>query len=122
MFHAFESEENRAEMIGWVMSTFHLLHIIDVLKPQVERSERSILRAEGDATFRDYSPKTEELPVACQELLRIIHEKVNKPAAPIVEPQKFTKEEFQQTCTMDHLMRKRATPGMMLMSMSTRGL
>ena len=26
-FHAFESEENRSEMIGWVMSTFHLLHI-----------------------------------------------------------------------------------------------
>ena len=39
-------------MIGWVMITFHLLHIIDVLKPQIERSVMSRLRAEGDATFR----------------------------------------------------------------------
>ena len=27
-FHAYESEENRSEIIGWVMSTFHLLHLI----------------------------------------------------------------------------------------------
>ena len=32
--------------------------------------------------------------MACQEILRLIHEKVNKPAAPIREPQKFTKEEL----------------------------
>ena len=95
LFHAYESEENRAEMIGYVMSTFRLLHIIDVLKPQIERSDDAVLRAEGEATFRDASPRVEELPVACQQLLRLMHEKVNKPAAPMVEPQKFTKEELE---------------------------
>ena len=82
-FHAFESEENRSEMIGWVMSTFHLLHMIDSLTTQIERARISRLRAEGVATFRDMHPKVEELPVACQTLLRHSIEKVNKPAATI---------------------------------------
>ena len=34
-FHAFESEENRSEMIGWAVNMLQLLHIIDILTPQV---------------------------------------------------------------------------------------
>ena len=81
-------------MIGWVMSTFHLLHLIDVLKPQIQRSVVARLRAEGDATFRDTLPEPEELPIHCQEILRNLFEKVNQPAALIREPQKFTREEL----------------------------
>ena len=94
LFHAFESEENRAEMIGYVMSTFQLLHVMDILRPQIAKSDFAILRAEGDATFHDTAPRAEELPVACQQLLRLMQEKVNRPAAAIVEPQSFTKEEL----------------------------
>ena len=39
-------------------------------------------------------PRPDELPVACQELLRHSLNKVNKPAATIREAQKFTKEEL----------------------------
>ena len=44
--------------------------MIDILTPQIERARISRLRAEGVATFRDMHPKVEELPVACQTLLR----------------------------------------------------
>ena len=63
----FESEENRSEMIGWVMSTFHLLHIIDILTPQINQARIARLGPEGAATFGDVLLKPEELPVACQE-------------------------------------------------------
>ena len=94
-FHACESEENRSEMIGWVMSTFHLLHMIDILTPQIGQARTSRLRAEGVATFRDVHPRMEELPVACRTLLRHSLEKVNKPAATVREALKFTKEELK---------------------------
>ena len=69
--------------------------MIDILTPQIERARISRLRAEGVATFRDMHPKVEELPVACQTLLRHSIKKVNKPAATIREPMKITKEELK---------------------------
>ena len=53
------------------------------------------LRPEGVATFRDVQPRQDELPVACQELLRQSLSKVNKPAATIREAKEFTKEELR---------------------------
>ena len=91
-FHAFESEENRSEMIRWVMSMFQLLHIIDIFTPQINQARIARLRPEGVATFGDVMLRPEELPVACQELLRHPLEKVNKAAATIREPQKFTQK------------------------------
>ena len=57
------------------MSTFHLLHMMDILGPQMKRAKMSRLRVEGVATFRDNPPRTEELPVTCQTLLRLANEK-----------------------------------------------
>lgn len=76
------------------MSMFQLLHIIDILTPQINRARIARLRPEGVTTFRDVMPRPDELPVACQEILRHFLNKVNKPAATIREAQKFTKEEL----------------------------
>ena len=87
-FHAFESEENRSEMIGWVMTTFHLLHIIDTLTPQINQARIARLRPEGTATFRDVLLRPAELPVACQELLRHSQKGQcgNDPGTPEIHP------------------------------------
>ena len=81
-------------MIGYVMSTFQLLHVMDILRPQIAKSDFAVLRNEGDATFHDTPPRAEELPVACQQILRLIQEKVSRPAPAIVEPKPFTKAEL----------------------------
>ena len=67
---------------------------MDILRPQIAKSDFAVLRNEGDATFHDTPPRAEELPVACQQILRLIQEKVSRPAPAIVEPKSFTKAEL----------------------------
>ena len=45
---------------------------------------------------RDQAPRAEELPVAAQKLLRLALEKVNKPAAFVSEPQRFSEAELKE--------------------------
>ena len=37
-FHAFETELNRNEMIGYVMAMLHLFHLTDIISPQYQPS------------------------------------------------------------------------------------
>ena len=58
-FHAFETELNRNEMIGYVMATLHMLHITDIISPQYQQSMFKRRRPQGEATMRDVAPKME---------------------------------------------------------------
>jgi hypothetical protein len=78
-FHAFETEENRSEMLGYFMSMMHMLHISGIVTSQYSQAHRKERRPEGASTMRDRPPKLEALPVAFAELLTMSNEKVNKP-------------------------------------------
>ena len=82
-FHAFETEWNRNEMIGYVMATLHLL--------QYQQSVFKRRRPQGEATMRNVAPKMEHLPVKFVQLLTSLREKTNKSMPPSMSlPESFT--------------------------------
>ena len=98
-FHAFETELNRSEMIGYVMATLHMLHMSDILTPQYNLSLYKRKRPEGEATMRDVSPKMEHLPVRFVQVLTALREKTNKSMPSISKPESLTAEELRDRPT-----------------------
>ena len=94
-FHAFETEENRSEMLGYFMSVMHMLHISYIVSGQYNQAQMKRRRPEGVATMRDRPPKLEALPVAFVELLTLSNEKVNKPTPSMSLPESLTAEELR---------------------------
>ena len=77
LLHAFETEENRMEMLGYYMSVFYLLHLTEILVLQFNRSHRMRFTLKGTAVAH--------LPIGIQELMKVLHEKVMSPAPFIAE-------------------------------------
>ena len=98
-FHAFETELNRSEMIGYVMATLHMLHMTDILIPQYNLSLYKRRRPAGEATMRDVTPKMEHLPVRFVQVLNALREKTNKSAPSVSTPESFTAEELRDRPT-----------------------
>jgi hypothetical protein len=99
-FHAFETELNRNEMIGYVMGTLHLLHITDIMSSQYQQGMFKRRRPQGEATMRDRAPKTEHLPVKFLQLLTSLREKTNKAMPPSMSlPESFTAQELRDRPT-----------------------
>ena len=98
-FRAFETEENRSEMLGYFMSVMHMLHISYIVSGQYNQAQMKRRRPEGVATMRDRPPKLEALPVAFVELLTLSNEKVNKPTPSMSLPESLTAEELRDRPT-----------------------
>ena len=94
-FHAFETELNRNEMIGYVMATLHMLHMTDILTPQYQQGLFKRRRPEGEATMRDVTPKMEALPVRFVQMLTALREKTNKSMPSMSMPESLTAEELR---------------------------
>jgi hypothetical protein len=98
-FHAFETELNRSEMIGYVMATLHMLHMTDILTPQYNLSLYKRKRPEGEATMHDISPKMEHLPGRFVQVLTALREKTNKAMPSVSTPESLTAEELRDRPT-----------------------
>ena len=95
-FHAFETDLNRNEMIGYVLGTLHMLHITDIISPQYQQSLFKRRRPRGEATMRDVAPNMEHLPVKFVQLLTSLREKTNKSMPPSMSlPESFTAQELR---------------------------
>ena len=94
-FHAFETELNRNEMVGFVMVTLHVLHMTDILTPYYQQSLYKRRRPAGEATMRDQAPKMEHLPVRFVQVLTTLREKTNKSMPSMSLPESFTAEELR---------------------------
>ena len=95
-FHAFETDWNRNEMIGYVMGTLHMLHITDIISLQYQQSLFKRRRPRGEATMRDVAPNMEHLPVKFVQLLTSLREKTNKSMPPSMSlPESFTAQELR---------------------------
>eukprot|EP00435_Cladocopium_sp_Y103_P049117 s114_g14.t1 len=104
MFHALEFEYNRRQRLGYYQSLFHLLHVTDILAPQIEMSKDRRLRSVGDGIFRDVVPCMDELPNTVQNLVRDAYVKISKPTEFVVEAQEFIAEETQDRATGFYLL------------------
>ena len=98
-FHAFETELNRSEMIGYVMATLHMLHMTDIISPQYQQSLYKRKRPQGEATMRYVPPKMEHLPVKFVQLLTSLREKTNKSMPSMSLPEDLTAEELRDRPT-----------------------
>ena len=98
-FHAFETELNRSEMIGYVMATLHMLHMTDIISPQYQQSLYKKKRPQGEATMRYVPPKMEHLPVKFVQLLTSLREKTNKSMPSMSLPEDLTAEELRDRPT-----------------------
>jgi len=94
-FHAFETELNRNEMIGYVMATLHMLHMTDIITPQYQLSMFKRKRPAGEATMRDVSPKMEHLPVKFVQVLTALRKKTNRSMPSMSLPESLTAEELR---------------------------
>ena len=94
-FHAFETELNRCEMVGYIMATLHCLHMTDILTPQYQQSLHKRRRPAGEATMRDHMPRMEHLPVKFVQVLTSLREKTNRSMPSVSVPEKITAEELR---------------------------
>eukprot|EP00435_Cladocopium_sp_Y103_P021171 s3411_g5.t1 len=96
LFHAQESEYNRRHMLEYFNSMFHLLHVTDILRPQVEMARLKPMRDLDDCIFRDVIPRKDEMPESLQQnLLRDSYVKVSIPTEYAAEGTDFTFEEIR---------------------------
>ena len=99
-FHAFETELNRSEMVGFIMAALHVLHMSDILTPHYQQSLYKRRRPAGEATMRDQTPKMEHLPVRFVQVLTTLREKTNKSMPSMSLPESLTAEELR-ACPTD---------------------
>ena len=98
-FHAFETELNRNEMIGYAMATLHMLQMTDIISPQYQQSMFKRRRPQGEATMRDVAPKMEHLPVKFVQLLTSLRVKTNRSMPSMSLPETLTAEELRDRPT-----------------------
>ena len=94
-FHAFETELNRSEMVGYMMAMLHCLHMTDIVTPQFQQSLHKRKRPAGEATMRDHMPRMEHLPVKFVQVLTSLREKTNRSMPSVSVAEKITAEELR---------------------------
>eukprot|EP00435_Cladocopium_sp_Y103_P028603 s1446_g7.t1 len=87
---------NRRQMLEYYNSMFHLLHVTDILKPQIEMARLKPVRPAEECIFRDAIPRKDEMPDTIQNMVRDAYTKVSKPTGYMVEAQEFTAEEIKE--------------------------
>eukprot|EP00435_Cladocopium_sp_Y103_P043739 s3220_g12.t1 len=96
LYNASESEFNRRQMLEYYNSMFHLLHVTDILKPQIEMARLKPVRPNEDCIFRDVIPRKDEMPESIQQnMVRDAYVKVSKPTEYAAEASEFTAEEIR---------------------------